>query len=142
MNDPRWFAHALMTTGMVILWRNPRSIPHLASAATLIMLGGWVKHLLILFPAALTAWILNNNRRAFWQWIGLVGTLGLPFFAAAIAGYSHNFLDGVFHAPRRLNLGRPLLIAPDVLASFFPFLCFALVLARQYRSSEATRFIF
>ena len=139
-NDPQWFAHALMTTGMLILWRQPHSSARLASAATLITLGGWVKQLLIPLPIALALWLYNNNRRAFWRWLALLGLLGLVFSALTIAGYGHDVIDGILWAPRRISLKRPFMVARSALPPLIPFLCFAAMLCRSYRTSSAARF--
>jgi hypothetical protein len=140
-NDPQWFAHALMTTGMIVLWRNPRSAARLASAAIMVMLGGWVKQLLIPLPVALTVWLYSNNRRAFWQWLALLSVLGLLLFAVTFAAYGHNVIDGILWAPRRLSIKRPFMVAKTALAPLIPFLCFAAVLVRRYRASSTVTFV-
>lgn len=140
-NDPQWLAHALMTTGMIILWRNPRSATRLASAAAMIMLGGWVKQLLIALPAALTVWLYSYNRRAFWRWLALLSVLGLFFSVVTIACFGHDVVDDVLWAPRRLSIKRPFMVANTVLPPLVPFLCFAAVLVRQYRASSAVTFV-
>jgi hypothetical protein len=139
-DDPQWLAHALATTGMVVLWRNPRSTSRLAAAAMLMMLGAWVKHLLIPLPAAILAWLWHVHRRALWRGLAIAGALGGIFLAAACARYGHDFLGGLVHAPRRFLPGRSVLMAYSVLPALFPILCVASVSLRRYRSAQAVRF--
>jgi hypothetical protein len=141
MNDPQWFAHALMTSAMVILWRTPRSTRRVAYAAILLMLGGWVKHLLIPLPTALAAWLFRIDRRAFWRSIAFGAALGIIILAVVVARYGHVFLDDILHAPRRLTVKRPLLVGSVVVPPLLPFLFFALVLARKCWSVPAARFV-
>jgi hypothetical protein len=141
MNDPQWLAHALMTSAMVILWRTPRPTRRIAYAAILLMLGGWVKHLLIPLPTALAAWLFRVDRRAFWRAIAFAAALGVALFAVVFARYGHGFLDDILHAPRRLTVKRPLLVGSVVVPPLLPFLFFALVLARKCWNAPAARFV-
>jgi hypothetical protein len=141
MNDPQWFAHALMTSAMVILWRTPHSTSRLAYAASLLMLGGWIKHFLIPLPTALATWLFRVDRRAFWRSIAFAAALGLMLFAVVFARYGHVFLDDILHAARRFTVKRPLLVGSVVVPPLLPFLFFALVLARKCWSAPAARFV-
>jgi len=139
-DDPQWLAHALITAGMLILWRNPRSTPRVAGSAALMILGLWVKHLLIPMPAAITIWMSHVNRRALWTWIVSAVVLGALFLSATLAGYGREFVDGVLRAPRRLLVARSILMAYDVLPALLPILCLSAVSIRNVRTSEAARF--
>jgi len=140
-NDPQWFAHALITTAMVILWRDPRSSTRVVSAATLVLLGGWAKHLLIALPTALSVWLFQVNRRAFWRWLALLGALSALFAAIALSHYGHDLISGVLWTPRRVSVKRVFMVATTVLPPLIPSLCFALALIARYRSCAASRFI-
>jgi hypothetical protein len=119
-NDPQWFAHALITTAMVILWRDPRSSTRVVSAATLVLLGGWAKHLLIALPTALSVWLFQVNRRAFWRWLALLGALSALFAAIALSHYGHDLISGVLWTPRRVSVKRVFMVATTVLPPLIP----------------------
>jgi hypothetical protein len=139
-NDPQWFGHALMTTGMVVLWRNPQSAARLATAGTLLLVGGCIKHLLLPLPVSLGVWLWSKDRRAFWKCLALMGALGLLLLTVTFAAYGNNVIEGVLGAPRRLTVKRPFLVAETVLGSLLPFLWFAATLLRKYRSCSAAQF--
>jgi hypothetical protein len=139
-DDPQWLAHALATTGMVILWQNPRSTSRLAGAAALMMLGGWVKHLVIPLPAAILAWLWYSHRRGLWKWLIVAGALGGLLLAATLNRYGEEFLAGVLLAPRRFLPGRSILMAYSAAAALFPILCVASLSLRRFRTAPAARF--
>ncbi len=139
-DDPQWIGHALMTTGMLVLWRNPQSTPRLAGTAAMMMLGLWVKHLLIPMPATIIIWLSRLDRRALWKCIGFAATLGVLLLSASLVRYGHEFVDGVLRAPRRYLLARSVLMAYAVLPALFPILCLSSVLLRRLRNHEAARF--
>jgi hypothetical protein len=80
MNDPQWLAHALMTTGLVVIWRGNASTRAILVGLLLMLAGGWTKHLLIALPFATTIWLFGRPRPAFATWIaGAAVLLGASF---------------------------------------------------------------
>ena len=140
MDDPQWFGHGLMTTGMVILWWNPRSSGRVAIAALLMVLGGLFKHLIIPVPVALAAWLLISERRAFWKWLGVLSVLGLMAFTTIYAVYGHNFVDDVVHAPRQISFLASVHMGIRVLPYLLPLLCVATASLPRLNKQEPVKF--
>jgi hypothetical protein len=84
INDPQWLAHALMTTGLVVLWRGKAGTAAIVAGSLLMMAGGWTKHLLIPLPIAVSWWLLRRSRPAFATWAAcsalLLAAIGLWVF--------------------------------------------------------------
>lgn len=114
MDDPQWLAHAVMLGGLAVLLggarRPQRGVARVATAAVLMVAGGFVKHNLVALPLAVTVWLAWCDRRALLVWCGtglLAGLLGLglaewaygPAVFADVAGH-HRVM-----APARLLIG-------------------------------------
>ncbi len=96
-NDPQWLAHALATTGMMILVVGKRTRPAVIAACALMLAGGLVKHILLPLPLAATLWLVLYDRRAFLVWMAAAVALlaaalallyllyGAPLFQALVA---------------------------------------------------------
>jgi hypothetical protein len=70
IDDPQWLAHAIMTTGLVVLWRGKTSTRAIIAASILMVAAGLTKHLLIPVPIAVTFWLMRRSKSAFITWIG------------------------------------------------------------------------
>jgi hypothetical protein len=68
MNDPQMLAHAFMLSALLLIWRLDFSRVAVIAGATLMLLGGFTKHLLIPLPVAVTVWlaIYRRDRLALW----------------------------------------------------------------------------
>jgi hypothetical protein len=95
MDDPQWLAHAIMTTGLVVLWRGNASTRAIVLGALLIQAGGWTKHLLIPLPIAVTWWLLRRSRAAFWTWIAWSAAFLVLIGIAVFWLYGASFFDGL-----------------------------------------------
>ena len=137
MDDPQWLAHAFMTAGLVLLLpASPRApvSPWTAAAGALLMLaGGLVKHNLIAFPLAATAWLALHHRPALWIWLAtavagvvLAAGLGLQLYGADL------FRD-VLQAPRHTSWLRMWRSSALLLASALPMLVVSAGLLRSRR---------
>ena len=105
MNDPQWLAHALMTTGVIVLLAGNKDGPleagRIVIVALLMLDGGFVKHNLVAFPLAATVWLALYDRRALMIWIAtsvltlvvaaalLSHVYGVAFFADLLASDRH-----------------------------------------------------
>lgn len=69
MNDPQWLAHALMTSGVVVLLRRSRRRSAVVLGATLMVAAGLVKHVLLPLPAAAAVWLALYHRRELYGWL-------------------------------------------------------------------------
>lgn len=73
MDDPQLLGHAIAMGGLVLALREPRTPRLMVAAAALFTLAFFVKHNLIVLPAALGLWLLLANRR-----------LGITFVASGL----------------------------------------------------------
>lgn len=67
-SDPQFFGHALQATALPLLLGR-RTVPALAAAAVLCVLGGLVKLNLVALPLAVTLWLALTDRRALVIWL-------------------------------------------------------------------------
>jgi len=140
-NDPQWLAHALMATGLVLLWKDSASSYRLMAALVLVMLGGWVKPLLVPLPLALTAGLYWQARRSFWLWVAGGSVLMAGLSTAALMLFGHDFLTDVFAAPRVLSIKRPLPTILGAVIRLLPVLALAPFGTIRWRPSVAERFV-
>ncbi len=139
MDDPQWLAHAIMTSGLVVLWRGNASARAIALGALLIQAGGWTKHLLIPLPIAITWWLLRRSRAAFWTWIAwsalLLAAIGLLVWWL----YGAAFFDGLL-ATREYSLHQAIKETRRALYGFAPLIALSLLLLPIARGSEPREF--
>ena len=139
-NDPEWFAHALVTTGLLLLWRDASSAARLSVSAALTVFGEWVKHLGISLPIALMIWLATSKRDALRRWLLVASAFAAVLLVATVAVWGPGFFPDVLDAPRRFSVGHALVAAYTVLPAILPILCLAALTIRKYRTSEAGRF--
>lgn len=95
LNDPQWLAHAVMLTGLLVLPPNVRPLPLLFLAEALMVTAGFIKHNLLPLPAAVTLWLLWQDRRAALAWIVAGAAMaGLGLVAGHLA-YGPDFIASV-----------------------------------------------
>lgn len=63
MDDPQLLGHAIAMGGLLLVLREPRTSRLMVAAASLFALAFFVKHNLIVLPAALAMWLLLADRR-------------------------------------------------------------------------------
>jgi len=63
MNDPQLLGHAIAMGGLLIALRTPRTPRAMVFAAALLVLAFFVKHNLVVLPAALGLWLFLADRR-------------------------------------------------------------------------------
>ena len=105
MNDPQWFAHAVMLAGLVVLVRWPEHAGTIVCAAALVVTAGFVKHNLIALPIALTLWMITVGWRSFLIWTGASISFVLGAFGALYGVHGSDAVSGIFGFPRSYSLG-------------------------------------
>jgi hypothetical protein len=63
MDDPQLLGHAVAMAGLVLVLREPRTSRLMVGAAILFVIAFFVKHNLVVLPAALALWLLLADRR-------------------------------------------------------------------------------
>ena len=63
MNDPQLLGHAIAMCGMLLVLREPRTPRLMVAAAMVFTLSFFVKHNLVVLPAALSVWLLLADRK-------------------------------------------------------------------------------
>jgi hypothetical protein len=133
MDDPQWLAHAIMTSGLVVIWRGQAGSRAIAIAALLMLAGGWTKHLLIPLPIATTWWLLRRSRPAFLTWVG-VGAVLLGATALLVwALYGPAFFESL-HSARQYSLRHGIKEFRQALRGLAPLIALSLALIAASRS--------
>jgi hypothetical protein len=70
MNDPQLLGHALAMGGLLLALREPRTPRLMVASALLFTLAFFIKHNLVVLPAALALWLLLADRRHAVPFIG------------------------------------------------------------------------
>jgi hypothetical protein len=97
-DDPQLLAHAVMMTGLWLLWRADFRTSDVVLGAALMVCGGFIKHLLIPLPLVMTVWIAVNARRQLGTWlVGCIAT-GAFLFALTYALYGPDFFANLLFA--------------------------------------------
>jgi hypothetical protein len=139
MNDPQWLAHALMTTGLVVIWRGNASTRAILMGSALMLAGGWTKHLLICLPAATTWWLMRRSKRAFLTWIA--GSAVLLALTGLLVWWLYGpvfFHDLIF--AREYSWHQAFKDTGAAVKCFAPIVVLALLLLPHARRSERTEF--
>jgi hypothetical protein len=139
MNDPQWFAHALMTTGLVVLWRGQASTTAILLGSALMMAGGWTKHLLIPLPFATTWWLFRRSRSSFATWLACSATLLVAIGLLVWWLYGAAFFQSLDSA-RQYSLHVAIKESGGALKRLAPIILMAAVLLPYARRSDRNEF--
>lgn len=105
MNDPQWFAHAAMLTGFTLFVYKKDNLFILILSIFLMITAGFIKHLLIPLPLAITLRFFFKDKQLFFRWIIIsVSFLIIAFILFYSIHGSEFFLD-IFKAPRTHRIG-------------------------------------
>jgi hypothetical protein len=122
MDDPQLVAHAFVLGGLLLV-TGGRGPLRLAAAAGLMLLGGLVKHNVLVVPLAVTLWLLGRDRRALGAWLAASAALALVALAALGALFGAGLFESVL-GPRTTSLA----IAAKVSADWLRYLAAPLAL--------------
>jgi hypothetical protein len=140
MDDPQWLAHAIMMSGLLVLWRGKDDTRHIILASVLMMAAGWTKQLLLPLPLAASLWLLWRSRPTFAKWV-LCLTASLAI-ACALAWWFHGpRLFESLHEPRQYLKHQAIVRTTAALKCFAPLLALWLISLLRYRLSEPVGFI-
>jgi hypothetical protein len=139
MNDPQYLAHAIMTTGMVVLWRGKASARAIGLGALLVLVGGCTKHLLIPLPIAITWWLARRSRSAFITWLVYCVVLLAATGILLSSLYGAAFFENLFSA-RQYSFPHALVQMRRALKCFAPVIALAVLMLPFVRRSERTEF--
>jgi hypothetical protein len=134
MDDPQWLALALMALGLVALLPDrdaAPAAPAVLAAATLMLLGGMVKHNLLAFPLATTLWLALHHRRALAIWTGAAALSLLVAATLCYRAYGGDFFADLLAANRHYSLTRMLLKSAPIIAASAPLLMMSAGLAHS-----------
>ena len=95
-DDPQLLAHAVMLGGLVLLWRGQFSARSVALAAALMVFGGFIKHLLLPLPLAMTVWLGIHRRERVGVWLLAAAVTASVLFAASGMAFGVDFFRDVF----------------------------------------------
>jgi hypothetical protein len=139
INDPQWLAHAIMTTGVVLIWRGDANTRAIAVGSLLILAGGWTKHLLIPLPIATTWWLMRRSKAAFLTWIVCCSLLMALMALLVWWLYGPAFFDSLRSA-RQYSVHQAIKESRKALKCFAPMLMLSLFLLPRALRSERHEF--
>lgn len=140
MDDPQWLAHALMMSGLLVLWRGKDDTRYIIAASVLMMAAGWTKHLLLPLPLAASLWLLWRSRPAFAKWV-LALTSSLAIACALAWWFDGPRLFESLHEPREYLRHQAIAHTAAALKCFAPLLALWLISLVRDRLSERAGFI-
>jgi hypothetical protein len=138
-DDPQMLAHAIMMTGLLVLWRGNLRTWSVVAAAVLMLCAGFTKHLLIPLPLATTVWLAFNTRRQFVVWVLAATLTALLLCGASYALYGPSFVADLLSA-RLYSRYRALTRTREVIALCWPAIILMLMIVVQlWRSRDTAR---
>jgi len=137
IDDPQWLAHAIMTTGLVVLWRGNASTRAIIAASILMVAAGLTKHLLIPIPVAVTFWLMRRSKSAFISWLVSAASVLAVALVLLWLAYGDAFFESVRTA-RLYSLHHAVLASAAALRCFAPLLGLALLGCVLERSERTT----
>lgn len=141
MNDPQWFAHAVMMAGLTLVIRRSDHAGSIVGAAALMVVAGFVKHSLVSLPAAVTIWMITVGRRPFLIWTSASIGFVLCAFGALYGIHGPNALSGIFGYPRSYSLSSALSLGSRWLLRSSVFVAAGVLLLVVEPRSRATRLV-
>jgi hypothetical protein len=138
MYDPQITGHFIMLIGLsLLLGVNWPSGSSTATAAFVMVIGGFFKHNLIALPLAVTIWLALFNRRLFWTWLfASTAALSLGFMISGLVFGQNFFVDLL--SPRLWSLRRGLYSSlPWIEPLEFPLFAALLPLFQTKRDPKA-----
>ncbi|HEX3847846.1 MAG TPA: hypothetical protein VHV81_10740, partial [Steroidobacteraceae bacterium] len=139
IDDPQWLAHALMTTGVVVIWRGgARTLPIVLGAA-LMLAGGWTKHTLVSLPIATSWWLLRRSRPAFATWIASSAVLLAASAFLVWRLYGPAFFQSLLFS-REYSWHQAFRDSGAAIKCFAPIVVLSLLLLPRARTNERNEF--
>jgi hypothetical protein len=139
INDPQWLGHALMTSGLVVMWRGNASTRAIALGALLVIAGGWSKHSIVALPIATTWWLLRRSGWAFLTWIACCAVLMAVAAILVWKLYGIAFVHSLLFA-RQYSMHQAIKDTRTAFKCFAPIIALSLLLLPRARGSQKTEF--
>jgi hypothetical protein len=137
IDDPQWLAHAIMTTGLVVLWRGNASTRAIVAASILMVAAGLTKHLLIPIPIAVTFWLTTRSKSAFITWMASCGIVTTAVLLLLWLTYGAAFFESV-RTVRLFSLHHSVFATAAALRCFAPLVGLSLLVCALERSERTT----
>ncbi|MEN6484273.1 MAG: hypothetical protein ABFD98_05265 [Syntrophobacteraceae bacterium] len=104
MADPQWLGHAIQATGLYLLLKSGNRGRLFYLSIFLMAASGFIKHSLIVLPAAVFLWLLVVDRPALVRFTAVGILLAGLFLAALTLVHGTDFLHGLFSDCRKWSL--------------------------------------
>jgi hypothetical protein len=140
MDDPQWLAHALMMSGLLVLWKGKDDTRRIILATVLMMAAGWTKHLLIPLPVATSLWLLLRSRPAFGRWMVSLSVSLAIACALAYEIYGARLFESL-HEPRQYLRYQAIGRSATALRCFAPLITLWIAGLVEDIRSERVRFV-
>lgn len=97
-DDPQLLAHAVMLGGLMVLWRGRFSVRAAALSAGIMVVAGFIKHLLLPLPIAITVWLAMKHREQLGTWLLAAAVSAGTLFAVSAMAFGADFFRGLLTA--------------------------------------------
>ncbi|MGH8219660.1 MAG: hypothetical protein ACREUT_14015 [Steroidobacteraceae bacterium] len=134
-DDPQLLAHAVMLSGLLLLWRGQFSGRAVVLSAVMMVSGGFIKDLLLPLPLATTIWLAIHRRERLGVWLTAAAITAGTLFAASWIAFGGDFFRDVF-AGRAYDLPVALRETASACIHLSPMLVLTAVAAAGVRSLE------
>ena len=143
IDDPQWLGHAIMLLGLLAFLASEKRRWLLLVSAGLMLVAGFVKHLLLPIPLAATLWLLLYRREVLALWLATCGVMLVSALALCFAANGWGFVEGVFRDARVWSLSSASLFSARWFASALPLLLLgAFALPSAWRSAEGRLLVY
>lgn len=104
INDPQWPGHFLQLMALLLVIVFPNRKYPLIISSVLLVISGFIKHILIPLPATIAIYLALTRNRYLGSWLAYSVGLLILLFALCYFFYGNYFFDGIFQAPRGYSL--------------------------------------
>jgi hypothetical protein len=139
IDDPEFVAHMVAAVGLLLIASPSRSPSRACAAGLLMALALFVKHTLVVLPAACVLWLLTIDRGAAWRLLATIAA-GVIVGGAACAWLFGPGFFAQLASPRRFYVARALGKSSLWLARTFVPVATTVVLVRRHGRDEVVTF--
>ena len=105
MDDPQWLGHGIMLLGLLTFLVSKQRGWLFVLSAGLMLAAGFVKHILMPIPLAVTLWLMLYRREMLALWLATCVVLLVSALGLCVAIYGSDFFEGVFRDVRDWSWG-------------------------------------
>jgi hypothetical protein len=139
VDDPEFLGHAVATSALLLLLRQPRSTLRLLFSALLLSAAVFIKQNLIALPLACVLWLIQVDRRAGWRLIVFGAAVAIAGAGLCVAIFGPDAVLPII-APRAYVLQKAGLMSLRWIIEMVVFISMLLIVVRALPEDEGVRF--